>query len=308
LFYRTVQKKIDVLYLYNTLMKPYNSIISKYLIISVALGLFLAAMPVLALQKAPTFTVSEVPNTPQAPISSLAPDLSYNWAGYAATNGKFTAVRGTWIVPSVSMNTDSTTADAIWVGIGGVVSSDLIQTGTQAITMPSGNIVYQAWYEKLPSSSQIIPMDIKPGDSITALVSQVQTGVWNISLTDNTTNQNFNINTSYNSSLSSAEWMVEAPSTLFGLLPLDQFQPFDFSNSQTTMNDATISLQQSGAKSISMVNTFGQTLASPSQVGSDGGSFSLIRTANQPSIISQQPGFTFFRQRRHRSFSFSFGF
>src|ERR1041385_7576167 len=49
---------------------------------------------------------------------------AYNWAGYVASGGTYTGVSGSWVVPSVSDPTGES-ADATWVGIGGVGSDDL---------------------------------------------------------------------------------------------------------------------------------------------------------------------------------------
>ncbi|HEY6019963.1 MAG TPA: G1 family glutamic endopeptidase [Candidatus Paceibacterota bacterium] len=78
---------------------------------------------------------------------------SYNWSGYVADQGDYSAVSATWVVPQAQYPTGSTAdiaADATWVGVGGVDSRDLIQAGTQALVDSSGATQYQAWYELLP--------------------------------------------------------------------------------------------------------------------------------------------------------------
>jgi hypothetical protein len=87
---------------------------------------------------------------------------SLNWAGYTATEGSYTSVSGSWVVPEVK-NASVGRADAAWVGIGGVESHDLIQAGTQAVVTRRG-VQYQAWYEMLPDVSIPVPLAVRPGD------------------------------------------------------------------------------------------------------------------------------------------------
>ena len=83
-----------------------------------------------------------------APVAPAAQGQSRNWAGFAATGGTFTAVSGAWTVPNVSAGS-TPGADATWVGIGGVGTTDLIQAGTDS-TVQGGRVVYTAWMETLP--------------------------------------------------------------------------------------------------------------------------------------------------------------
>lgn len=167
-------------------------------------------------------TETALAQTPAAPNSGASVGSSYNWAGYTATGGTFTAVSGNWVIPSTTTS-GSVSADAEWIGIGGISSNDLIQVGTQTI-FNNGQATYQAWYETLPSASQNIAIAVKPGDFINASLSQQQTGQWAITLIDTTTKQNFSTVIPYSSSLSSAEWIEEMPTAVgSGFIPLDNF-------------------------------------------------------------------------------------
>src|SRR5438270_505776 len=104
------------------------------------------------------------PGTPASVTSS-----SSNWSGYAATGGTFTSVSATWTVPTVAST--STGADATWVGIGGLSSSDLIQAGTQAMVDGNG-VTYTSWIEMLPQSSRDVPLSVSAGDSVTVSITQ----------------------------------------------------------------------------------------------------------------------------------------
>src|SRR5581483_1994794 len=90
---------------------------------------------------------------------------SANWSGYMATTGNFTAISGSWTVPSVTGPPGVTSADSAWIGIGGVSSGDLIQVGTQDTVSPTGRSSSSAFYELLPESSTIIPaIAVSTGD------------------------------------------------------------------------------------------------------------------------------------------------
>ena len=223
-------------------------------------------------------------------ISTTAPNVasngnSRNWSGYVADNDTYTSVTGTWIVPQAT-SSGHTSTDATWVGIGGVNSSDLIQTGTQNIVDPSGQVITTAFYELLPDSSvSITSLTVKPGDSVTATITEQSTGQWLINVNDNTTNQNYQTTVAYNSSTSSAEWIEEAPSNGVSVLPLDNFETIQFSNGSTTQNGTQATISASSAHAVTMVNSAGQALSTPSALGSDGASFSITRS----SVLSNSP-------------------
>ncbi len=207
---------------------------------------------------------------------------SYNWAGYVSSGGTYTSVSGSWVISQIS-SPIANTADASWIGIGGVTSRDLIQTGTQAVVNASGQVSYQAWYELLPRSSIPISVSINPGDSITASITQQQNNQWSISLRDNTNGQNFQTTVTYPSSLSSAEWIEEMLSARRGrgFIPLDNFGTVQFSNASTVKNGTAMNIGQAGAEKTTMINGR-QVLAIPSAIGSDGATFAVTRTNATP--------------------------
>ena len=221
-------------------------------------------------------------------------NVSNNWAGYVATGGTFSSVGGSWIIPQV--NTTGISSDATWVGIGGVASNQLIQTGTRAVVNNNAQVSYQAWYEILPANSQKIPLSINPGDYITASIAQQSANQWTISLSDITTGQNYQTNVTYASSLSSAEWIVEMPVLGRYFIPLDNFGSVQFNALSTVKDGTTLTPAQANAQSIVMVNQIGQVLAQPSELGSDGASFTITRTAS----TSTQLGTPFVRSGLRR--------
>jgi hypothetical protein len=170
---------------------------------------------------------------------------------------------------------------ATWVGIGGVTSHDLIQAGTQDTAAGGSQVQFQTWIEMLPQASQQVPLAVEPGDSVTVSINEqaAGTGVWQISMNNNTSGHTYQTTVNYASSESSAEWIEEAPSGANGVLPLDQFNSVSFSAASATQNGQSVDLTQASAQAITMLNANAQPLAVPSGISSDGSSFSVARTS-----------------------------
>ncbi len=222
---------------------------------------------------------STIPNTTYPATTT---DSTINWAGYIATNGPFSGISASWTVPNVNSNSNNInrlSADATWVGIGGVNSNDLIQTGTQDIVNSRGEIRSSAFYELLPNNSVTIPnFNVNPGDTIKANLKDIGNNLWTINISDTTTNQTFSTIVSYDSSQSSAEWIEEDPSLINGQITLDNFNKVVFSDGSTIENGKKINILGSNATPVIMVNNQGQTLASVSALNNSGNGFSINRT------------------------------
>ena len=216
----------------------------------------------------------------QVPPAAISPEgESSNWSGYFATGGTFTAVSATWVIPQPSASSTSG-VDAAWVGIGGVSSHDLIQAGTQETELSTGYTQYQSWTEILPQASETVPLAVHAGDSVTVSISQSAAGPWLITVGNNATGKSYQTQTEYASSLSSAEWVEEAPSGGRTVLPLDNFGSITFTNGSTVKNSKSVNLQQANAQPITMINGNKQPLATPSVLSADGAGFTVTRTAN----------------------------
>jgi hypothetical protein len=211
-----------------------------------------------------------------APNSGTGQSTSRNWAGYVATGGSFTSISASWTVPNASAS-NGVSSDATWVGIGGVTSQDLIQGGTQDIVQ-NGQVSQQAWIETLPGPSQTVPITPNPGDSMTVSVAQQGSGTWQLTLTDNTNGQNFQTSVAYQSSLSSADWIEEAPLDGRQLLTLDNFGSVAMSGALTVDNGQSVTIGAANGQAITMVGPNDQPVATPSTLGGDGASFSVTRT------------------------------
>jgi hypothetical protein len=233
-----------------------------------------------------TVNAAIAPNSPAGAGSSL------NWSGYETTGGTYTSVGANWIVPNSTAPAGATvnelSADATWVGIGGVSSRDLIQAGTQTV-FQNGSPSYQAWYETLPADSEQVPLTIHPGDAMTVSLVEQSNGIWIISFSDATTGQSYNTTVSYQSSLSSAEWIEEMPSTAHGFVALDNFGTAAFTNGFTIENGAQLTLANADAQPLTMITSADQALATPSSLGADGASFSVTRTSVAASTAALAP-------------------
>jgi hypothetical protein len=180
-------------------------------------------------------------------------------------------------------------ADATWIGIGGVNSNDLIQSGTQAVVQ-DGQVTYQAWIEMLPAVLQPIPLTVHAGDSVTVSLAEQSPGQWGLSFNDNTTAQNYKTTVAYNSSHSSAEWIEEMPvggsGGALGYLPLDNFGSVNFENGYAVANGSAQSIALSGAQAIDMVTNNQTPLASTSNLDQTGGNFTVTRSNASAQVVN----------------------
>jgi len=178
-----------------------------------------------------------------APAALAKTTASSNWAGYAVhrAGASFRQVSGTWTQPSASCIAGQSAYSAVWVGIGGFkpTSDALEQIGTEVDCNPAGNAVSTAWYELVPSPSKTISLAVHPGDVMHATVTVVghQVGVVLQNLTSHRTFRK----TMYAPSIdvSSAEWIVEAPSECVSqfacqALPLADFGSVTFASARAT--------------------------------------------------------------------------
>ena len=160
-----------------------------------------------------------LPSAPAPAASTSVPAVSGNWAGYVAapaSGSGVSAVSGSWIVPPAGSLPPGLSSD--WVGIGGMNSTDLIQTGTLEASQPLDSLLgfptYSAWYELLPGPQVTFGGPVSPGDHMTASVVSNGGNSWTISLADGG-RWSATKTVSYQSSGSSAEWVHESTSVEF---------------------------------------------------------------------------------------------
>ncbi len=217
-------------------------------------------------------------------VAAQGADASLNWAGYVANKkgSTYTSVSATWTVPKISTaSTTGNSADATWVGIGGVSSDDLIQAGTQAL-VNNNRVTYQAWYELLPDYQTPIALAVHAGDSVSVSIHEVSANNWEVIFINNTTGQKYQKTFSYESARSSAEWIQEMPvggsSRHLSYIPLDDFGSVTFVGANAVVDGVAHLLGDLEATPLTMLGTRSQTLAVPSKLHADGSSFSVART------------------------------
>jgi Peptidase A4 family len=218
--------------------------------------------------------------------AALAVQLSQssNWSGYAIHRPgvNFRRVSGTWREPKPSCQNGRATFSSYWVGIGGFSPSSraLEQTGTEVDCTQSGKIRAFAWYEAVPAPSHPIKLQVAPGDLIHGQVT-VTGHTITVALNDLTLNTHFaKVLTSSHIDVTSAEWIVEAPSQCSPsncvTLPLANFgsTPFGGAIAQsTTGQSGPILDSQWTATEIKLVGHSG--VATPSRLVPGGAGFSV---------------------------------
>ena len=221
---------------------------------------------------APTTTTTNPAPPTTSPTGPTVNDYtSGNWSGYAVEGSGLTNVSGTFTVPTVYNTVQCNETVSHWVGVDGWQSGDnnLIQAGiTESMTDPStgtcGADVYyiEAWWEILPADEVTSSIPIEAGDSVTVTIWAGAPGFWDISLTDNTNGQGFNVQEPYSGPASSAEWITEAYTVNGTQTPIAPFSPVKWSGLQIPTSASVsevdaITLQQGG-----------NTEAAPSDVSS----------------------------------------
>ena len=187
-----------------------------------SLALTLAAAGILAAaallgQTAPAGAVRVV----AAPrVAGEAAEQSANWSGYAATAGTstFNDVTGTWKIPTATCTIGQESSAAVWVGLGGYApnSQYLEQTGSSSDCTANGKPSYYIWYELVeptPTNASVtVKLKVNPGDTVTSSVVAT-TGTILVQVKDRTRKTSFTKKLPMATpDLSSAEWIVEAPS------------------------------------------------------------------------------------------------
>ena len=189
------------------------------------------------------------------------------WSGYAVTaSAPYSSASATWQVPSVTYDGapnppyNEEAADN-WVGIGGDGDSTLIQLGTSGTVFTNGATSYGAWYELYPAGAVGISNSVKPGDIITASLqctaacspSSVQT--WQLTLTNATAGWTWGQSFQYQSTMASAEWILEAPQ-VGGVVPLPDYVQTTFDPVEANGQNPNLSLSANG---VVMQDPYGET-------------------------------------------------
>ena len=252
-----------------------------------------------------------------APASALAASVSANWAGYvalpsAAGGAHFSSVSSAWTQPRATCTAGAESYSAVWVGLGGYSKSAraLEQIGTDADCAHTGGASYSAWYELLPAGPVNLKLRVHPGDQLLASVTVRHRDV-TLRIRDLSTGARFSTTRRPSHvDTSSAEWIVEAPSSCVNgqtcdVLALTDFGEVAFSNATATVRSHTgpvgdpewsstaLELQQKaitgrgGRASGHVAPSPALILATPSSLSAAGGAFSVSWQEQTPQ--PQQP-------------------
>jgi hypothetical protein len=172
--------------------------------------------------------------------------VSANWAGYVAApsarvGSRFSSVSGSWTVPSVTCFAGRETHSAAWVGLGGDSESAtaLEQVGSDADCSRTGAAQYTSWYELIPAGPVDLQLKLHTGDRLTASVT-VRSDDVTLRIRDLSTGARFGTTRRVAKvDVSSAEWIVEAPSVCVSVdacatLALSDFGSVTFSSATAT--------------------------------------------------------------------------
>jgi hypothetical protein len=217
---------------------------------------------------------------------------SLNWSGYAVTPSvhDVTAVSSTFVVPAAGLLPPGFAA--MWAGIGGYSTSDLLQAGTAEQSAPSDPLLgpqYYAWYELLPNAETQLSgcsgdpsCAVSPGDQISVAITEVSGSKWKLAMSD-AGRWTWSKEVSYSSSRSSAEWILEAPTlialqTLLAPVGTVRFGP----TSTYTASGVTRTIAQGDPTKIilSPSPVGGLDEATPSALAADGQSFNACAYAS----------------------------
>jgi hypothetical protein len=190
---------------------------------------------------------------------------STNWSGYAATSGTYTSVSASWTEPTGTCSRSSQYS-SFWVGLDGYNSGSVEQTGTD-VDCSGGSPRYYAWYEMYPAFPVNYSNTVRPGDQLSASVTYKGSNQFSLVIGDSTQGwSHTTTGTLAGAARSSAEVIVEAPSSTSGVLPLADFGTASFTGS--TANGSAIG-NAGGVTEIIMVDSSGRAKDSISSLTAD---------------------------------------
>lgn len=190
-----------------------------------------------------------------APAAAAETSTSSNWAGYAVMRDgvRFVRVSAAWTVAAVDCRGGETQWSAVWVGLGGYDerSPALEQIGTEADCDRRGRAHYSSWYEMVPDVSHGAGLRVHPGDRVSASVTVVPEGPQagrrvRLRLSNRTTGRAVTKSLAARVvDVSSAEWILEAPSACGGttaddscqIMPLADFGTLRLSEARAVASD-----------------------------------------------------------------------
>jgi hypothetical protein len=210
------------------------------------------------------------------PARLIGHSNSLNWSGYASFNSTFDDVKGSWTQPAAKCNGKSTYS-SFWLGLDGHTSSTVEQLGTEA-DCAHGKPVYYAWWEMFPNVSHPIgAFTVTPGVTYTAEVQSLGGDDFALTLSGGGNNPfTLTAQLGLDPSLSSAEWIAEAPSMCAKTcheLPLTDFGTVSFTGASA--DGSAIDNPAWSVDPLTMVTGGGTVKAAPGALDSTGSRFSI---------------------------------
>ncbi|MCW4009133.1 MAG: G1 family endopeptidase [Candidatus Bathyarchaeota archaeon] len=208
--------------------------------------------------------------------------VSVDWAGYSVSSDNLfpqplvSGVSGSWRVPQVAVTAGDTFSSA-WIGIGGQGDNTLIQVGSLHESV-GGRVSYGVWYEMLPDNAiPISHIAVSAGDEISASITLADrdANIWAVEIKDVTTGQGFRQNFGYNSSMRTAEWIVERPLVNSKMSTLADFGTVTFTDAKAQVGDKTGTITAFYSSKIHMQDHQNNVLVTVSELSQDGSSFSV---------------------------------
>jgi Peptidase A4 family len=187
-----------------------------------------------------------------------------NWSGFAleSADTAYNFLRGRWVIPSVTGESNKKAYSAIWIGLDGDITRDLFQAGTAQDSIryqwpfEMDVSTYHFWMEFLPLEQhehQITNFPVRPGDEILCDVwignpqypptlAGTQANVY----AHNVTLGHYYLYGSYSAhglvQGSSAEWILERPALIHG----QEQQLSDLANYGSTTMETAIAQSEDG--------------------------------------------------------------
>jgi hypothetical protein len=178
---------------------------------------------------------------------------STNWSGYAATTGTYGSVSASWVQPAGKCSTGDQWS-AFWVGLDGYTSGSVEQTGSE-VNCVGRTAEYSAWYEMFPNPPKTYSNTVRAGDHFNASVTYKGSSEFSLYIADTTQRWSHTTTARLSGAArSSAEVIVEAPSSASGVLPLTDFGKVSFTGSEA--NGAALG-RAAGVTEIIMVDNAG---------------------------------------------------
>jgi hypothetical protein len=204
------------------------------------------------------------------PSTGTSGATSSNWAGYAASGGRWKQVSAGWRQPTADCRAGDGVS-AFWVGLDGATSGTVEQIGTDS-DCTGGRPDYYGWFEMYPSAPVDLGTRIRAGDHMWASVATRGNGWFTLRLVDITRNWSRSEQRRLSTArLASAEVIAEAPSSSSGgVEPLTDFGSVGFLGAGAGGG----TLGSAGPQRLTMVGGGGTVKAAPSGI-SDGKDFTV---------------------------------